>query len=210
MSLSDFRPPPSRMLPVLVLADVSASMKGHKLAAQNESIAEMIDAFRADSATRGAVHLAVISFGGDAAELAVPLTRIEDVTWKDSLGAAGRTPWGAAISLASDVLAELPDTAYQPTIVMTSDGIPTDIWQPALDRLIGTKRGAQANRYAIAIGEDADSSRLAQFAGAAERVLSAQEASDIVEYFRRITMQVTQALVRGAYQSGLKPLTDDF
>src|SRR3954468_17943893 len=109
MSLSDFTPQPGRMLPVLVLADVSASMKGHKLAAQNESIAEMIDAFRADSATRGAVHIAVISFGGEAAELVVPLTRVEDVTWEDTLGAAGKTPWGAAISLASDVIAELPE-----------------------------------------------------------------------------------------------------
>jgi uncharacterized protein YegL len=171
----------------------------------------MIDAFRTDGATRGAVQLAVIAFGGEAAELVLPLRPVDEVNWDPAvLDAGGKTPWGAAIALAEDVIAAVPEPTFQPTIVMTSDGIPTDKWEPMLDHFLRTRRGAQAHRFAIAIGEDADTAVLARFTGDRDRVLSAREASDIIEYFRRITLTVTQALSRGTYESGLGALTDDF
>ena len=111
---------------------------------------------------------------------------------------------------AEDVVATVAEPTYQPTIVMTSDGIPTDEWEPVLERFVRSRRGAQAHRYAIAIGEDADAATLARFTGDRGRVLHAGDAADIVEYFRRITMSVTQALSRGTYESGLGDLTDDF
>jgi uncharacterized protein YegL len=212
MSLSDFVPSPVRSLPVVVLADVSGSMSGRgKLAAQSQSIAEMIDAFSTDDATRGAVQLAVITFGGQAAEVVVPLRAIADITWDPgTLAARGKTPWGAAIALAQDVVDGLVEPTFQPTIVMTSDGMPTDAWEPLLERFLSSRRGAQSHRYAIAIGEDADAAILERFAGDSERVLAAGDAAEIVEYFRRITMSVTQALIGGTYDAGLGDLTDDF
>lgn len=201
------------MLPVIVLADVSGSMvERGKLAQQDEAIGEMIDAFRLDAATRGAVHLAIIAFGGEIAELVVPLQTVESVAWRaDHAAAGGRTPWGAAFALAQDVVRDLPSTTYQPTVVMTSDGVPTDAWEPVLHSFLESKRGGQSHRLAVAIGEDADCAKLAQFTGDPAHVLAAADGSaDIVEYFRRITLSVTQALMRGTYESGLRPLSDDF
>ena len=212
MSLSDFTPLPARALPVIVLADVSGSMTARgKLAAQSQSIGEMIDAFRADATTRGAVRLSVIAFGGEAAELVVPLRPVDEVVWDPAtLVAEGKTPWGAAIALAEDVAAGVPEPTFQPTIVMTSDGIPTDNWEPVLERFLQTRRGGHSHRYAIAIGEDADTATLARFTGERDHVLPASDAGDIIDYFRRITLSVTQSLLRGTYESGLAPLTDDF
>ncbi len=212
MSLTDFVPPPNRSLPIIVLADVSGSMTARgKLAAQTQSIGEMIDAFRTDATTRGAVQVAVVAFGGESAELVVELQPVEGIAWDPkSLVADGKTPWAAAISMARDIVDAIPEPTYQPTIVMTSDGIPTDRWEPALQQFLATRRGAQAHRYAIAIGEDADPEKLAEFTGSADRVLAATQASDIIEHFRRLTMSVTQALIRGQYESGLPGLTDDF
>src|SRR4051812_9310753 len=106
MSLSNFVPPPSRSLPVIVLADVSGSMTQRgKLAAQSQSIAEMIDAFRTDATTRGAVRLAVVTFGGEVAELVLALTPIDEIAWDpETLAAGGKTPWGAAIAMTEEIV----------------------------------------------------------------------------------------------------------
>jgi uncharacterized protein YegL len=202
-TFADYAVPTDRPLPVLLLVDVSGSMGQHgKLAAQNESIAQMIDAFLVDSRTRGAIRMAIIAFGGESAELLLPPTPVEDVCWSPPAQAVGRTPLGAALAKASEVLSDpafKPEHALKATVVLTSDGIPTDDWQEALQALVASHAGGQADRIAVAIGEDADERMLAAFSMPGMPVLKAHEGQDIVEFFRRITLSVTRGLTTGRY-----------
>jgi uncharacterized protein YegL len=212
-TFSDYAVPGDRPLPVLLLVDVSGSMGQHgKLAAQNESIGQMIDAFLLDSRTRGAIRIAIIAFGGESAELLLPPTPVEQVRFVPPAEATGRTPLGTALRMASDVLVDpafKPQNALKATMVLTSDGIPTDDWEPPLQELLASRAGRQADRIAVAIGEDADEAMLVQFCSDEMPVLKAHEGQDIVEYFRRITLSVTRGLTSGSYGKSLPDLDLD-
>ena len=209
-TFADVGVPSDRKLPVLLLVDVSGSMGQHgKLAAQNESITQMIEGFAEDSHTRGVVRLAIVTFGGEAAELAVEPGDIDAIHWHPPTEPRGRTPMGAALGMANELLSDprlVPESAYQPVIVLTSDGLPTDRWREPFDELLKSRRGRQANRLAIGIGEDADDAMLSSFVSDGVPVLKADEGKDIVEFFRRITLSVTRAITTGAYQQAIKPL----
>ena len=63
--LKDFSIATARMMPVIILADVSGSMTAYgKLAALNRAIAEMIAIFASEQDARALIHVAVITFGG--------------------------------------------------------------------------------------------------------------------------------------------------
>ena len=62
--LKDFSIAIARMMPVIILADVSGSMTAYgKLAALNGAIAEMIAIFASEQDARVQIHVAVITFG---------------------------------------------------------------------------------------------------------------------------------------------------
>jgi len=60
---------------------------------------DILDSFTEEQDLRAELHVALITFGGDRAELRVPLTRAQDVRF-DELTAVGRTPMGGAGLLA--------------------------------------------------------------------------------------------------------------
>lgn len=63
--LKDFSIATARMMPVIILADVSGSMTAYgKLAALNRAIAETIAIFASEQDARAQIHVAVITFGG--------------------------------------------------------------------------------------------------------------------------------------------------
>ena len=210
MSAPNFTPRVARPLPVLVLADASASMGEHgKRESQDVSIREMLDAFRMDAVTCGAIDIAVITFSGTEAKLEMPLTPVADAQWPGVARAAGRTPLGAALALARDVIeGQLPINSLAPVIILTSDGRPNaDDWRAELAALLAARLGAPSQRIAIAIGADVDRDVLTEFAGDEGRVLDAADGADVIEFFRRITAKVTQALTHGTYSKGLPPFT---
>ncbi len=197
---------------MIVLADASGSMRDNgKLESQDVSIREMLDAFRADSMASGAVQVAVITFAGNAATTELALTPVEDARWPGVQQAGGPTPLGAAIGAARVLIEqELPENALQPTIILTSDGRPNaDDWRAELRALLDTRRGRQAHRFGIAIGADVQRDVLEEFVGDEGRVLDAADGDEIIEFFRRITLQVTRALTRGTYSDALPPFTGD-
>ena len=63
--LKDFSIATARMMPVIILADVSGSMTAYgKLAALNRAMAEMIAICVSEQDARAPIHVAVITFGG--------------------------------------------------------------------------------------------------------------------------------------------------
>ena len=85
-----------------------------------------------------------------------------------------------------------PSRAYRPTIVLVSDGAPNDVWQQPLRELVNEGRSQKCDRMAMAIGSDASNSVLNEFvSGTENKVFTAQDSSQIQEFFKFVTMSVT-------------------
>lgn len=192
--LKEFTTQAARPLPVILLADVSGSMGvDGKIQALNHAVREMIEAFQDESDLRAEIHVSVVTFGGQA-RTHLPLGAARDASWSD-LGASGGTPMGAAFDLTREMIEDrntVSSRAYRPTIVLVSDGQPTDTWQQPLQALLGSERGGKAFRMALAIGADADHAVLQAFLADPEaRVYRADEARQIRQFFQLVTMSVS-------------------
>ena len=130
-------------MPVILLTDVSGSMASDgKIQALNQAIQQMVSVFADEDDLRAEIHVAVITFGGAAASLHIPLTPAAQITWQD-MPAAGGTPLGAALNLATALVedrGQVPTRAYRPTIVLISDGQPNDEWEKALAAMLASQR----------------------------------------------------------------------
>lgn len=194
--LKEFTASTARPLPVFLLADVSGSMSTNgKIDALNDAVQEMFESFGGEDDSRAEIHVAVVTFGQGGAKLHQPLTPASKVQWAQ-MAAAGNTPMGAALDLATGLIedrAQVPSRAYRPTLILVSDGQPTDEWQSPLKRLLESERASKAARFAMAIGDDADTAMLASFLATPDaRVYRAHEARQIKQFFRWVTMSVAQ------------------
>lgn len=210
--LKDFTISSARPLPVILLADVSGSMAAQgKIAALNASIRDMLASFAASDDLRAQIHVAIITFGGDAAVHA-PLAPASVLSWND-LTAQGGTPMGKAMELAADLIEDrekIPPRAYRPTVVLLSDGQPTDRWEQGLARMTYEGRPAKAERMALAIGADADLDVLRRFvAPATDRLFGAADARRIRDFFNFLTMSVATR-TRSVNPNELPPMQDPF
>ncbi|MFP4698640.1 MAG: vWA domain-containing protein [Eubacteriales bacterium] len=192
--LNEFVRQDARPLPVILLLDVSGSMAGEKIAALNQSVKEMISTFANEESTQAEIHVSVITFGGDA-DLHTELMPAREIKWVD-MEARGMTPLGGALDIASDIIEDkkqIPSRSYRPTVVLVSDGMPNDRgWEKKLDNFTNNGRTEKCDRWVLSIGADADESMLAKFLDNGEKsVLHAEDARDIVRFFRFITMSTT-------------------
>ncbi|MFC5849266.1 vWA domain-containing protein [Deinococcus petrolearius] len=192
-SLKDITVAVPRPLPVLLLLDVSGSMaEDGKLAALNTAVRDMLHTFTQEQAGGAEIHVAVLAFSGREARVHVPLKPAREVKF-DALEAKGHTPIGSALTLTTQILENrdlVPGRAYRPTVVLVSDGVPTDDWEGPLDRLLSSARASKAVRLALAVGEDADLEVLTRFAGE-DHVRRAPEARQLRRFFKFVTMSVT-------------------
>lgn len=193
--LEDFTVAAARPMPVIVLADTSGSMSvDGKIESLNLALQSMKDSLAAEDAGHTQLQLAIITFGGESAQLAWPLTPVSQGEW-EPLTASGKTPMGGAFELARQLIEDrdlIPSRAYRPSLVLVSDGKPTDAWETALSDLKASDRASKAARFALAIGADAYRAVLEKFLDdPAQRVIEAHEAGTIVDFFNWVTMSVT-------------------
>lgn len=191
--MKDFTVQKARPLPVILLADVSGSMSVEgKIDALNQAVKEMIISFAQAEELRAEIHVSVIIFGGTA-RLLLPLTPASEVTW-EPMSASGGTPLGEALTLAAGLFEDkeqIPSRAYRPTVLLVSDGMPTDAWEEPMRRFIHEGRAKKADRMAMAIGADAVETMLAKFLNDPEKqVFHAEDAAKIRDFFRFVTMSV--------------------
>lgn len=207
--LDDFTTSEARPLPVVLLVDTSGSMRAEgKIEALNAGLAELVETLRQEDDGTGAIHVAVIAIGGDAAELTVPLTPVEELTLPP-LQASGRTPMGGAFDLATSLVEDreaIPSRSYRPTIALLSDGIATDDWEGPLKRLLGSERASKAVRIALAIGADADRSCLLRFVDKPDHLRRIDEADRIRDFLQFVSMSV---MARSASQDPNADVTVD-
>lgn len=177
----------SRPLHFFWLVDCSGSMHGEKIGAVNHAIQstipEMVDA--AKDNPNAQLMVRTLKFSTGASWITSAPVNIEDFAWND-LDAGGVTELGKAFELLAAQLTIPPmtDRALPPVIVLLSDGMPTDNYKPALDKLLHLPWGKKAVRIAISIGQDADDDILQEFTGNSELVLQANNPEALVKMIK--------------------------
>lgn len=183
----------AKPLPVVLLLDVSTSMRGEKIKQLNAAVKKMVSDFAAAEKNEIEILVSIITFGAEVL-LHTPYTSAKDIEWQD-LQVSGATPMGTAFSMAKSMIEDkevTPSRAYRPTIILVSDGEPNDDWQQPLRSLVNEGRSQKCDRMAMAIGSEASNSVLNEFvSGTENKVFTAQDASQIQEFFTFVTMSVT-------------------
>ncbi len=201
MGLNSYIAREPRPLPIFILADTSGSMRGDKINELNLAIREMISALIAADDIRGKFQICIITFGGEVKTIQ-ELADVDSISLSE-LTASGNTPMGHAFAVLKDMIEDrniVTSRAYTPTIVLISDGIPTDCsegmyqrknyfdWEP-LKELHSGDRSSKCQRLALGIGEDADADMLKAFIDNPEiPVIKTKDASGITKFFRWVTM----------------------
>ena len=132
MGLNNFTITKERALPVFILADTSGSMAGEKIQAVNRAITDMITTLRNVDDIRGIFKISIITFGGNEVNVHQYPTDVREIKFEE-LTASGKTPMGEAIRVVTDLIENkeiVKSKDYAPTIVLLSDGYPTDFDGP--------------------------------------------------------------------------------
>ncbi len=194
----DFLYQDPRPLPVILLLDTSGSMSlDENIETLKVAVREMIQNFKSSSNAIVSIRVGIIIFGGDEAELFLPLSDVSeiDVNCMESVCASGRTPMGSAIRLAKKIVddrKQIPGRAYAPTVVAVTDGQPNDEWENALVDFIHNGRSARCERMAMGIGEEVKTGpayeMLEKFVSHPDYLFGADDSLQISEFFRFVTM----------------------
>lgn len=229
---SKFTVPKAKPLPVFLLLDVSGSMNEvvdpervrrtgqsvendgqtwelveggtSKIQILNDAVRRMIDSFAAEERMETEFLVSIITFGDRVAQHLAP-GAASSVNWID-MEANGCTSMGVAFSLAKRLIEDkdvIPSRAYRPTVVLVSDGQPTDDWEHPLETLITNGRSSKCFFVAMGIGENPGTQVLERFISQTpmlaevnrmpvlNSVFHATDADNIHEFFRKVTMSVT-------------------
>ena len=186
----------ARALPVIILADISGSMHAdNNIGILNTAIREMIDSLSGEGSLRAEVYIAVITFGKGGAHAHLPFNKASDISW-NNLEANGTTPMGEAFTMAQTLIENkeiISSRSYAPTMVLLSDGRPTDDYEQPLQNLLSSPRAAKAFRMAMSIGANDDQDVLEEFLSDSDLpVFQANEARQIQKFFKFVTMSVSQ------------------
>jgi uncharacterized protein YegL len=216
---SAFTTSKAKPLPVILLLDVSASMSevvdgSFKRTGQtvfkdgktwelveggttriqllNEAVRKMLVTLAREESMGTEFLVSIITFGADT-RLQLSPTKASIVSWTD-LATDGETPLGSALALAKELIEDkerIPSRAWRPTVILVSDGKPTDLWEEALAKFITLGRSSKCDRMAMAIGAEADMAMLGKFiAGTGHELFQANQAENVQEFFKRVTMSV--------------------
>ena len=190
---SKFKSPEARPIPIVLLLDTSTSMEGEKIDSLNSAVGEMIGTFAREMGEFSTV-VAAISFGGQVTcHYNPPYKKSSEIQWEE-LHISGATPMGEALKMAKAMIDDKETTKgnwYRPTVILVSDGQPNDSWEQPMDNFINNDRSAKCDRWAMAIGNDADEGVLGRFiAGTSNPLFYAHNAKDVHKFFKMVTMSV--------------------
>lgn len=193
---SNYKAPEAKKLPVILLLDVSGSMSyDQKIEKLHDAVTQMVDSFVEAKVKETIIEVAIITFGREV-RLHTPYSSVDDVKSRgvEQFDADGMTPMGLALKMAKDMIEDrnvTPSRIYRPAVVLVSDGAPTDDWRNPLTDFISDGRSQKCQRFAIAIGSDADRDMLMMFSGTDENLFVADKASEIADCFEKFTMSVS-------------------
>lgn len=163
----------SQRTPCVLVLDGSGSMQGERIAQLNAGLKLLEETLKRDETARLRVQVLVIRFGGDdEVRVMADWTDAIDFT-APVIAAAGRTPLGAALTLALDKIEDQKrrfranGIAYtRPWLFIISDGEPTDDCTAAAARCRQAVADKKVMVYPIGVG-DFNVQVLGQFSGPA-------------------------------------------
>lgn len=200
---------PRRVMPLIFLVDTSGSMSGAKIASVNTAVQEALNDVGEISKNNSdaQIKIAALEFASDTAWMYPQPMDSETFIWQD-LEAGGLTSFGAALTELNDKLSKShgfmaePTGSRAPAIILLSDGEPTDDYKHALEKIKGNPWFKVGVKVAIAIGDDADQSVLAEFTGNVESVITVHTVDQLKKIIHTVSVTASQVASQSASVGG--------
>jgi len=191
---SDFVVEEPKSIPVVLLLDTSCSMGGDSIDTLNKSVELMINSFKKAETMETFIKLSIITFGSEnGVDLHTKLTEVSKISF-NPLSIKGMTPMGEAFRMAKAMIDDkdiFKGRDYRPTVILLSDGSPTDDWRGPLDDFVSSGRSSKCDRMAVSIGGEGRETLNMFIKGCENPLFYAENASKLVDQFKKITMSVT-------------------
>jgi uncharacterized protein YegL len=199
---------PRKSMVLFFLIDTSGSMSGSKIGAVNTAIEEVIPELKDISASNAdaEVKVAALEFAHSANWITPngPIS-VDSFGWS-YVDAGGNTSMGEACLKLNEALSTktfMHDTvgSFAPAIFMLSDGEPTDNFDKGLAELKMNNWFKAAIKVAVAIGDDANKNRLAEFTGSMESVIEVHSAAMLRKMIKFVSVRASQVASRSVQVS---------
>ena len=209
----EFTAQPKRVLPLILLADTSSSMR-EWMGELNTAIRDMLGTLKEQESLKAEIHISFITFGNGGAKLHTALTPVSNIEFND-FTEGGMTPLGGALRIAKEMVENreiIPSKSYAPIILLLSDGEPNDDgWEDEMHRFINDGRSKKCMRMSLGIGRDYDYDVLKSFSSNGE-VYEAKDSMNIIDFFKFMTMTIKEKTLSKDFNSSdfLKGISDDY
>lgn len=164
---------------LIILVDISGSMDGAKIGAVNDCMSNLIISLQELAFNGSDLFLSILSFARNTEWMHDKPLSILDFDWKE-LQANGMTSLGAACLALADWLNKYKDQKDN-TVILLTDGCPTDDYDEGITNLEHCPQFINAKRYGIAIGTDADIPSIQRFVGNTENIHSVLTMDSLIE-----------------------------
>lgn len=173
------------------LLDTSGSMDGAKISALNDSMENIIIDLQEKAFNGNEINIAVLSFAREVTWMYKEPINILDFNWKP-LTASGMTSLGkACCELAKSIKTHLTLKKEAIVIVLLSDGCPTDDYDEGLNELHKLQVFCDADKFAIALGNNADLQSLARFVDNQDNIYIENNADKLMDVLSSIMENIT-------------------
>ena len=209
----EFTAQPKRVLPLILLADTSSSMR-EWMGELNTAIRDMLGILKEQESLKAEIHISFITFGNGGAKLHTALTPVSNIEFND-FTEGGITPLGGALRIAKDMVENreiITSKSYAPIILLLSDGEPNDDgWEDEMHRFINDGRSKKCMRMSLGIGRDYDYDVLKSFSSSSE-VYEAKDSTNIIDFFKFMTMTIKEKTLSTDFNATdfIKGINEDY
>ncbi len=187
-----------RTMVLFFVVDCSGSMSGAKMGTVNSAIEEIVPEIKSISETNAdaRIKVAVLKFATTAEWLYSAPVEAESFVWQ-YLDANGMTALGEACRQLNEKLSRkefMSDAtgSYAPAIFLLSDGEPTDDYERSLKKLKENNWFKKAIKVALAIGDEANQQKLAEFTGTGEAVITVHTPEALRSWIRFVSVRSSE------------------
>ena len=209
----EFTAQPKRVLPLILLADTSSSMR-EWMGELNTAIRDMLGTLKEQESLKAEIHISFITFGNGGANLHTALTPVSNIEF-NNFTEGGMTPLGGALRIAKEMVENreiIPSRSYAPIILLLSDGEPNDNgWENEMYRFINDGRSKKCMRISLGIGRDYDYDVLKRFSSSGE-VYEAKDSTNILDFFKFMTMTIKEKTLSTDFNATdfIKGINEDY
>ena len=209
----EFTAQPKRVLPLILLADTSSSMR-EWMGELNTAIRDMLGTLKEQESLKAEIHISFITFGNGGANLHTALTPVSNIEF-NNFTEGGMTPLGGALRIAKEMVENreiIPSRSYAPIILLLSDGEPNDNgWENEMYRFINDGRSKKCMRMSLGIGRDYDYDVLKRFSSSGE-VYEAKDSTNIIDFFKFMTMTIKEKTLSTDFNATdfIKGINEDY